>query len=164
MPGNRSLFLLATLACATLLSAALFLEHGMGLVPCYLCIVQRFFFLVAGLVALAAVIHNPGPTGVRLYGLATAAASLAGGGFAIRQLWLQSLPADQVPTCGPPADYLFDTLSLAEVLPRLMKGDGNCAEVHWTFLGLSIPGWTLIAFAALAALGLWLALRPRPWR
>lgn len=158
---SRLVFLLIFAVCAAVLLVALFMQHVMGLVPCYLCIVQRAFFVATGVLALVAALHNPGGTGIRLYGLLTGAAAVGGGGFAIRQLWLQSLPEDQVPACGPPADYLFDSFSFGEVLPMLLKGDGNCAKVDWTFLGLSIAGWSLVAFAALALLALWQVVRPR---
>jgi len=84
---------------------------------------------------------------------------LAGSGFSIRQLWLQSLPEDQVPACGPPADYLMESFSFFEWLPMLLKGDGNCAKVDWTFLSLSIAGWMLIMFICLALFSLWQAVR-----
>lgn len=161
IPTSRLVFLLIFVTCAAVLLAALYMQHVMGLVPCYLCIVQRVFFVATGAVALVAALHNPGTAGIRVYGTLTALAAIGGGGFAIRQLWLQSLPEDQVPACGPPADYLFDTFSFGEVLPLLLKGDGNCAKVDWTFLGLSIAGWSLVVFAGLALLALWQVARPR---
>ena len=82
--------------------------------------------------------------------------------FSGKQLWLQSLPEDQVPACGPPADYLFEVLDFSEALSMLLQGDGNCAEVQWTLLGISIPGWTLLGFVVLVimALALWLDKLP----
>ena len=155
MPPPRTLNLLVFLAAAALIGVALFMQHVMGLEPCYLCIVQRVFIILTGSVALLAYLHNPGVTGRRIYGVATALSALSGGVFSIRQLWLQSLPEEQVPTCGPPADYLFDAFPLMEVIPILLRGDGNCAEVQWTLLGISIPGYTLMAFVGLALLGVW---------
>ena len=154
MISIRASFLLIAAACAGLIAAALYMQHMMGLVPCYLCIVQRGFVISTGVIAALAWIHNPAGTGVRVYGGLTALSAFAGAGFAIRQLWLQSLPKDQVPACGPPAEYLFESFSMAEWLPMLLKGDGSCAEVQWTFLGLAIPGWTLIAFSVFGLLAL----------
>tara|TARA_B100000446_G_C10408867_1_gene290254 strand:+ start:335 stop:634 length:300 start_codon:yes stop_codon:yes gene_type:complete len=76
---------------------------------------------------------------------------LIGSSLSIRQLYLQSLPNDLVPTCGPDLEYLLETLPVLEVLLIAIKGDGNCAEVLWSFLGISIPGWLLIAFIVLFA-------------
>ena len=161
MPGSRALNLLIFIATATLIAVALFMQHKMGLEPCYLCIVQRVFVILTGLIALLAYLHNPGPAGRRIYAGLTSLSALAGAGFSIRQLWLQSLPEDLVPACGPPADYLFEAFPLVEVLPMLMRGDGNCAQVQWTLLGVSIPGYTLMAFTGLAVLGLWQLLRKK---
>ena len=160
----RNAFLLIALACAGLIAGALYMEHVMGLTPCYLCIVQRGFVIATGVVAALAWAHNPAPTGIRIYAVLTALAAFTGAGFSIRQLWLQSLPEDQVPACGPPADYLFESFGIAEWLPMLLKGDGNCAEVQWTFLGLSIPGWLLPAFVVLGVFALWQAFRAGPRR
>lgn len=155
----RQVFLLIALLCAALIGVALYMQHVMGLVPCYLCIVQRAFIIAAGALALVAALHDPGRGGRRLYGAFTALIALGGAGFAVRQLWLQSLPEDQLPACGPPADYLFESFSPGEWLPMLLRGDGNCAEVQWTLLGLSIPAWTLMAFLAMALLALWQVVR-----
>ena len=71
---------------------------------------------------------------------------ILGAVFAIRQLYLQNLPDELVPSCAPDLDYLLDTLPVFEVLMMAIQGDGNCAEVMWQFLGISIPGWLLISF------------------
>jgi len=159
MPSIRTLNLCLFLGATSMILVALYMQHQMDLNPCYLCIVQRVFVIMTGLIALLAFVHNPGSTGQKRYAAATSLSALAGGGFSIRQLWLQSLPEEKVPACGPPADYLFDALPISEALPMLLSGDGNCAEVQWTFLSLSIPAWTLVAFAAMALLGIYQLLR-----
>lgn len=142
-------------ACAGLLATALLLQEVLDLKPCYLCIVQRVFVMLVGLTALLAWLHQPGAVGQRLYAAGITLGALGGGGFAIRHLWLQSLPADRVPACGPPADYLLQAFPLVKALPMLLAGDGNCAAVDWTLFHISIPGWTLVAFTGLAVAGLW---------
>lgn len=159
MPSPRALNLLIFLATLSLIGVALFMQYAMDLEPCYLCIVQRVFVILTGSIALLAFIHNPSRLGTRIYAAVTALSAIGGGAFSIRQLWLQSLPEDLVPACGPPADYLFDALPLMDVVPLLLRGDGNCAEVQWTLLGISIPGYTLMAFSGLALLGLWQLFR-----
>ena len=145
---------LILLLCITMTGTALYMEHVMGLQPCYLCITQRVFVLGVAALALLALLHNPGATGNRIYSLLMAATAGVGGFFSSKQLWLQSLPEDRVPACGPPADYLFEVMELSDALSMLLQGDGNCAEVQWTLLGLSIPGWTLLGFAACLLLAL----------
>ncbi len=154
------------LVCAGLLAVAFYMEHVMGLEPCPLCWLQRFGFMGAGLVSLLAFLHGPRGFGNLVYGLLLIVASGAGLAVAGRQLWLQSLPADQVPACGPSVDYMLEVLPWFEVLQTALKGTGDCAEVVWRFLGLSIPGWTAVFFSLLIVLGLFVMLRrysPRDW-
>lgn len=150
LPTPRVLNALILAFTLLLLGLALYMQHGMGLEPCYLCITQRVMFMVVAAITAVAVLHNPGAIGIRVYGGLTLAATLGGAGFSIRQLWLQSLPAERVPACGPPADYLFDAFPLRDALTMLLQGDGNCAEVDWSMFGISIAGWALLAFAAIA--------------
>ncbi len=154
------------LVCAGLLAVAFYMEHVMGLEPCPLCWLQRFGFIGAGLVSLLAFVHGPAGFGNRVYGLFLVITAGAGLGVAGRQLWLQGLPPDQVPACGPSVDYMLEVLPLFEVLQTAIKGTGDCAEVVWRFLGLSIPGWTAVFFSLLVVLGFFLMFRqstPRGW-
>lgn len=159
--GIRQVNLYIFLFCAAMIGIALYMEHAMQLEPCPLCIMQRVFFIAAGLVALIAFLHHPGANGRRWYGLGTALMALAGAGFALRQIWLQHLPKDQVPACGPSLSYMLEEFPLSEVLAVMFSGDGNCAEVVWVdpVLGLGIPQWALVGFALLAIAGLWQAFR-----
>lgn len=150
----RAIFALVFVVCAGLLGVAFYMEHVMGLEPCPLCWLQRFGFMGVGLVSLVAALHGPGELGVRVYGLLLAITAGAGLGMAGRQLWLQSLPADQAPACGPSVDYMLEVLPVMEVLSTALKGTGDCAAVVWRFLGLSIPGWTAVFFLLLVILGL----------
>ncbi|MEQ5836655.1 disulfide bond formation protein B [Marinobacter sp. NFXS9] len=164
MPGRRLVFLLIFLVCAALLATAFYMEYVMLLEPCPLCWLQRMALMAVGAVALLAALHGPKGWGGRIYGLALAFFSILGTALAARQLWLQSLPEEQVPACGPSVDYLLEVMPLREVLSIAMRGTGDCAEVVWRFLGLSIPGWTAIFFVALTLLGLAIlfgAFRPK---
>lgn len=151
---RRLIFWLVFLVSAGLLAVAFYMEHAMGLEPCPLCWLQRFAFMAVGAVALLAALHNPSGWGGRVYGFLLALFSGAGLALAGRQLWLQSLPADQVPACGPSVDYLLDVLPLLEVISTAIQGTGDCAKVLWSFLGLSIAGWTAIFFTLILLVGL----------
>ncbi len=159
IPGTRNLYWLIGLGCVFLMAVALYMEHVMNLMPCPLCVFQRVAVIAAGILALIAAIHNPGKRGMQIYGGLVVLASVTGAGFSMRQLYLQSLPADQVPACGPGLDYLMDVFPLTEVVQMVLTGDGSCAEVMWTMLGISIPGWTLIGFIGLIAAGLFQIFR-----
>jgi disulfide bond formation protein DsbB len=140
---------------------ALFMEHAMGLEPCPLCILQRVMVIVTGLVTLVAALHHPGVRGIRVYAIGAILAAVLGAALAVRQLWLQSLPKDQVPACGPGLDYLMEVLPLTEVLNMILTGDGSCAEIAWTLFGISIPGWTLVGFIGLIAINVFQIVRPK---
>lgn len=159
MPNRRLTNLFIVLICAGLMAYALYSQEVLGLHPCPLCITQRIFVMLVGLFALVAFIHNPRPTPGRIYaGLGMAAAAI-GGIVAGRHLYLQNLPADQVPACGPGLEYMFNTFPFTEAVAVLFRGDGNCAEVDWEFLGLSMPGWVLLAFVALFLVNAWQLMR-----
>lgn len=146
----RQWSLAGLLFCALMMGVALFLEHVIGLEPCPLCIFQRVGVLAAAAVLLVAAIHNPRGRWGALYGV-LGLASVAGGiGVAGRHLWLQSLPPDQVPSCGPGLGYMMDVLPLRQVMSHVLSGSGECADIDFLFLGLSLPGWTLIGFVVLA--------------
>ena len=155
----RVLFSLATVACTALILTALYMQYVLELEPCALCITQRIFIIAVGFVSLVAAIHNPGRLGIRLYSGICLLLAIIGGGFSARHVWLQNLPEDLAPACGPNLSYLVENFPLWEALSVLLQGDGNCADTLWTFLGLSIPGWTLIAFVALGLYFLWLIVK-----
>ena len=154
--STRAGFGLATAVCAGLLAFAYYLQYIQHLEPCPLCYVQRWFFYAMLAVFLVAAIHG---RGALVYGgLATL---FAAGGLAAasRQVWLQHLPADKVPQCGPDLIFMLKNFPLGETLGNLIQGSGECAKVDWTFLGLSIAEWSLAWFVVLAAYALWLGLR-----
>ena len=155
-------FGLVLLAITSLLVAVYFMSGYLDLDACPLCMTQRVFVAAWGVVALLAVIHNPAGWGRRVYGALCALAAAGGGAVAARHVWLQHLPEDQVPACGPPLEYLMDTLPFTEVISTVLMGDGNCAETMWTFMGLSIPEQTLILFGVATAISLWQTFRRYP--
>ncbi len=160
LPNSRIIFATTLFGCSFLMAVALFFEHQMNLEPCPLCILQRIMVIGTGFIALLAVVHNPRLLGIKVYGALVVVSAVTGGGVSIRQIWLQSLPADQVPACGASLDYLLDVFPLTEVLSIVLSGDGTCAEVMWTFLGVSIPGWTLVGFIGLVTIGVFQIVRP----
>jgi protein dithiol:quinone oxidoreductase len=161
LPSIRITFLLLFLGCTGLILIGLYMQHGMGLYPCPLCITQRVFIIACGFTALTAFIVNPKSMGTKIFGSIGLILAMAGGSFSSRQLWLQSLPEDQAPACGPALEYLLENFPLMDALSVLLRGDGNCAKVEWTLFGVSIAGWTLVAFVGLAAFNVWQILRKR---
>lgn len=146
--------------CASLLGFAFYNQYVDYLDPCPLCIFQRVVFFCMGAIALLAVIHNPGRTGQQIYTWLIVVSATTGTLIAGRHIWLQSLPPDQVPECGPGLNYMLDNLPLMEVLSTVLRGSGSCAEVIWSFFGLSMPMWTMIWYIGLGLMTLWLMYRP----
>lgn len=139
---------------------ALYLEHVLGLEPCPLCVFQRVGLIAMGIIALIALIHNPKkPLLRRGYSLFSTLAISWSAGVAARHVWLQHLPPDQVPSCGPGLDYLVEALPFKAVLQQVLSGSGECAVIDWTFLGQSLPFWSLIFFSGLLLINLWLLFR-----
>ena len=160
MTSTTKYFGLGFLICASLMAVALFMQYQMELEPCPLCLMQRMAFIAIGLVCLVGLVLNFSWVRKFCAGLMSLFA-LAGFGLAARQLWLQSLPEDQVPVCGPGFDYMINNFPLSKALTLVLSGSGECAEVQWTFLGISIPGWSLLFFIGFVLLGLYLLFARR---
>lgn len=161
-PSFRASFLLGFLACAGLIGFALFSQFQWGLEPCPLCIFQRVAFAVLGVVFLAGGLHGPrGTPGRAAWGVLALLAALVGVLVAGNHVRLQMLPADQVPACGPGLDYMMEMLPVTGVIEKVMTGSGECADVDWAFLGLSMPAWSLVWFLLLAGWAAWSAFRRR---
>ena len=158
---KRLPFAAPALACAGLLAFGYYLQYVDHQDPCPLCLVQRGFFYGVLAVFAVAALHSPARTGKIVYCTAASLLALFGFGVAARQVWLQHLPADQVPACGPDLFFMIENFPLSRTLQKLFMGSGQCAEVNWTFLGLSIAEWSLAWFAALAIYALWLGARRR---
>lgn len=154
MPSSRSLFLLGFLLCVSMLAVAGYFQLVDHLEPCPLCILQRVFTFAVAVVLLLALLHNPRGWGIKFYGFMAAIGALAGAAISARHVWLQNLPADQVPSCSPGLNFILDNFAYNDAFEMIMRGSGECAEVLWSFMGLSIPAWTFIAFIGLALIAL----------
>jgi len=142
----RGVFLTGFLVCLSMLLVAGYFQFVEHLDPCPLCILQRIMVLIAGVVFLLGAIHNPVNVGRRVYGFLLLLVAGLGAVIAGRHVWLQQLPEDQVPTCGPGLNFILENFPINQAIDMVLRGSGECADVMWTFLGLSIPGWTLVAF------------------
>ena len=151
LPPRRLAYLLGFLVCAGLMAWAFWLQYGEGLEPCPLCMFQRVAVGAVGVVFLIAFLHNPGRNFAAVYAAFTVLFAGAGAAFAGRQVWLQSLPKEQVPSCGMGLNYMIETLPWTDVIAKVLGGSGECAEKGWVLLGLSIAGWTLVFFVAMIA-------------
>lgn len=155
----RVLAWLGAAGCAAgLLIAILFFQETLDLEPCPMCIFQRIAMAAAGVFFMMAAVHNPSGGGRWVYSGFAATAAAIGAFIAARHVWLQGLPEDQRPACGPTLEYLMQMLPLQEVVTTILKGDGNCAKIDWTLFGQSLPFWTMIAFIGFIG---WALLMPK---
>jgi len=154
----RRCYLFATLVAIALIAVALYFQYVMKLEPCPLCIFQRVAVIAIGIWMGVAAIVNPAAWGRRVVGIVTALLALAGGVVAGRQVWLQHLPEDQVPSCGPGLDYMLEIFPMRKVLDLVFRGSGECAEVHWTFLSMSIAEWMLVIFTGILLFGIFITV------
>ena len=159
LPSPRLTNGLIVLCCIVAMLIVYYLDGVLGLEPCPLCMTQRVFLLGVGVPALLALIHGPGTLGVRIYAVLAGLFAVGGAAVAARHVWLQHLPEDQVPACGPGLEYMLENFPFGEALRLILMGDGNCAAVVWTFAGLSIPEQSLLLFVVLVGANLWQLLR-----
>ncbi len=129
-----------------MIATALFFQYYMELIPCPLCIVQRVIVMVFVGIFFLALLQGPKTWGRRVYGVLLILTSIAGLVIAGRHTWLQHLPKDKIPECGPGLEFWMKNLPTNEVIQKVFQGSGECAEVVFNFLSLSIPEWSLIAF------------------
>lgn len=146
--SSRLIYLAIFLSCAGLIGFALYLQHSLGLEPCPMCILQRYAFIVVGIIALVAAIHNPALAGRRIYSGLLAIMAATGGGVAIRHVYLEHFPP-KIFDCGADVGFMLESFPLTEALPMIFRGTGDCTKVPWRFLSLSIAEWSLICFALL---------------
>jgi disulfide bond formation protein DsbB len=139
----------ATTAAA--MAAGLFLQHVVGLAPCPLCVLQRMGYIACGLIALGGASFARRAGAVKLVALVAGLAALAGLGVAIWHNYLIWFPPESM-SCGRPFEWFNDDFPLIVWLPRIFRGDGDCLAVEWTWLGLSIPQWSVVVFAGLIAM------------
>ena len=158
----RTRMLCAAVACFALIGFAVFSQLQWGLDPCPLCIFQRIAFAALGVVLLAAGLHAPSAAGGRrAWSLLALVAAAVGAGVSGRHVWIQLFPPP-FPSCGPPLEFLRETLSTGNLIRRVLTGTGDCGTVDWSFLGLSMPAWALVWFILLGAWALYAGFaRPR---
>jgi disulfide bond formation protein DsbB len=152
-------FAAGAVVCAALLAYGYYLQYAQGLEPCPLCMIQRAFFYALMALFIIAALHRPGRLGTAVYCALVVVFAIGGAVTAGRQVWLQHLPADKVPQCGPDLFFMLQNFPLSRTFAKVFYGSGECAAVDWKFLGLSIAGWALVWFSVLALFALWLALR-----
>ena len=151
-------YALGFLVCAGLIGFALYLQYYQYQDPCPLCLLQRIVYMVLMAVFLVAALHGPGRTGAIIYGGLLTATAAIGAAIAGRHVWLQHLPPDRVPECGPGLEFMLRKFPLFQAFEKILGGTGQCAEAGWTFMGLTIAGWSFVWFVLLGLFAVYLTL------
>jgi disulfide bond formation protein DsbB len=154
-------YLAGFLMCGSLILYALYLQYYEYQNPCPLCILQRIVYFALMGVFLLAALHGPRRTGAVVYSTLLVVVSLVGAGIASRHVWLQHLPKDKVPECGPGLAYILDRFPLISAFEKIFRGSGECAEVGWRLLGLSVAEWSLVWFVLLGGYAVFVAASVR---
>jgi len=159
LPPRRPAYLLGAAVCAGLMGWALWLQYGLQLEPCPLCVIQRLVVIAMGVIFLVAGLHNPGRIGAAVYAGLVVVAGAFGVAVAARHVWIQAQPRGTVASCGMSLDYMLESVPFTDVIGKVFAGSGECAEGGWMFLDLGIPAWTLAFFVAMTVAALALVRR-----
>ena len=159
IPSRRTLNVAGFFACVGMMAYALYAQYALFLDPCPLCIFQRVAVIMLGVVMLVAALHDPPGRSKYVYAVLASLSAVAGAGVAGWHVRLQHLPPDNIPSCGPGLNYMLDNFPLGEALKMVFTGSGECANIDWQLLGLSMPAWVLIAVLAVGGMGVWNNLR-----
>ena len=153
---RRHLLLTGFLISVLLIVYVLYTQYVLGLEPCPLCILQRVAVIALGISFLLLALRPPQRKQSKfLTSILLVMISSAGAGIAARHVWLQNLPPDKVPGCGPGLDFMMANFPLSDVLEMVFSGSGECAEISWSFAFLSMPAWALIWLIVLGSFGVW---------
>ena len=155
--SRRQKFFLGFLVCSGLMAYALFAQYFLNLEPCPLCIFQRVAVISMGIIFLICSLLEPKSS---LAKIISSTLFVTAGSFGVavasRHVWLQNLPSDQVPGCGPGLDFMMSTFPINEVFEMVFNGSGECATIDWSFLSLSMPAWVIICSLFLIAYAIWI--------
>jgi disulfide bond formation protein DsbB len=162
LPGPRVLNYAGFLCCVGMMGFALYAQHVLLLDPCPLCVLQRVAVIGLGVAFLIAALHGPRTWFGRVYALLVLVFAGAGMGVAGWHWRLQNLPPSEVPSCGPGLDYMLDNFPLGDAMRMVFQGSGECAEIVWSFVSLSMPAWVFICMTGLGIAGIWNNLRRTP--
>lgn len=159
----RFITLLPAIGCASLLIYALHVEYVDFLMPCNLCILQRVVFVAIGVLFLLASLKPVKYIGRKIFGILLLIASGIGISIAGRHVWLQNLPPELVPDCGPSLEMMLENSSVWNAVSSVLSASGSCAEIKWEYWGLSMPTWTLICFICIFIYTiLWMIVKVQP--
>ena len=139
---------------ALLAIAYFYFQLQLGLPPCPLCMFQRACLVGVMFFCLLGVIFRPKKIVAKFFAFGITLSSLLGLTIAGRHVWLQGLPEDEVPECGPDLAFMLDSFPFTQMIQTVISGSGECAEPQWDFLSLSMPAWMVVVFSVMTLISL----------
>lgn len=130
--------------------------------PCVMCIQQRVAMMVLTLVALLMLILPLSRAWARLVAaVGVSVPTVFGAYIAAKQIYIQSLPITEQPSCGAPWTFRLRGAPLFDWYEPIIRGTGVCGKVE-KLMGLSLPTWALLFFVGVLGL-LWGGLIYAKW-
>ncbi len=137
---SRHFLIAVLLLCTGFILFALYLQLVWKMLPCPLCVLQRYAFIAVGVCCALGLFTKK----VRVFAVGAFLCSLAGIGLAVWQLWIIGHPAIQ---CGrDPLEAAINGLWPARWMPVLFHSDSLCGDILDPILGLTPPQWSLVWF------------------
>jgi disulfide bond formation protein DsbB len=153
MPNSRQSLIIISLVSLALVGAALYLQHAKDMLPCPLCVIQRYLFIGVGIFSLlGAAVRN-----MRAFATLALLCALGGLGVVGKHLYVLAHPGF---SCGiDPMETVLNKIPTATLLPGLFRADGLCEAAQETVLGLNVPQWSALWFVLLTAALVWVLVR-----
>jgi disulfide bond formation protein DsbB len=153
MPSSRNALLLIAAVSIALVGAALYLQHAKDMLPCPLCVIQRYLFLGVAVFSLIGACANK----IKALGTLALLCALGGLGAVAKHLYVLAHPGF---SCGiDPMETALNKIPTATLVPWLFRADGLCEAAQDTVLGLNVPQWSAVWFAILTLSLVWVLAR-----
>ena len=155
MTNTRPALLAIAVTALALVGVALYLQHVHDMLPCPLCVLQRYAFLGIAIFSLIGACMKKPTVGIAL----ALVSGIAGLGVVGKHLYVLANPGF---SCGiDPLTTTLNKIPTATMLPWLFKADGWCEAATDKVIGLSVPQWSAIWFVALTMALVLILLRRR---
>jgi protein dithiol:quinone oxidoreductase len=161
LPAKTSAWALLFLSALALESCALYFQYEMDLRPCIMCIYQRTAIFGIMFAALLPLINNNVLARLLAY-VVWAVSAVRGLQIAMEHVEIQTSANSFFATCEIVPNFP-SWLPLHELLPAIFAATGDCGDINWSFMNMSMPQWMVVVFAFYGAL-LALLLVCRMWK
>ena len=152
----KKINLFGSLLAFILVGLAVAIQTQFNLEPCPLCVTQRIVFIVIGCLFLLFSFIKPNQLIRFIHLMSLLIANIVGIVFASKHILIQSKWITVPAECGIDLDYMFENFPLTEAFSLLFKGTGDCSEIDWLFLGLTLPQLAFIAYIIFSILTLYI--------